>query len=252
MSSKRKSQIKVTSYAESPGIEEQKTEPITVTADDEKMLEIEKENYVKVSRSVSETRYGIIQNARYVNVRDTPSPTGQVVRVAQEGERVIIFYEDQGYYKVQFENKVEGFVATEFVKEVHGGDTPDDWFSKGESILTSVKKLLGIEETCEEFDLDIMTNINGAISSLRQMGVGPTSGFLVTNKNVTYSDYLGSDSLLIPNVKLYLYYKCRLSFDAPTSSAVMECIKELLREVEWRLNVEGDIPEMFGEKEVSK
>lgn len=252
MSSKKKVTKNIAeamTVAESPSIEEQKTEPETVTVNSALKLQIQEEANAKI-REVSETRYGEIQNARFVNVRDNPSPTSNVVKVAKEGERVIILYEESGYYKVEFIDEVIGFVATEFIKEIHGGDIPDNWFVEGESILTSVKKLLGLDESCEEFDLDLMITINGAISSLRQMGVGPLSGFLVTNKNATYSDYLGEGSLLIPNVKLYLYYKCRLSFDTPTSSAVTEVLKECLREVEWRLRIEGDNPELFKDKEV--
>lgn len=192
----------------------------------------------------SETRYGVVYNARYVNVRIEASQMADVIRVANEGERVIILYEENGFYKVEFEDGTSGFVAMEFIDEVHGGN-PDAFFSKSESILTSVKKLLGIEETCEEFDLDILMNINAAIFTLRQLGIGPAEGFQVTNKNVKYSDYLGEDSRLIPDVKMYLYYKTKLGFDPPTSSYVMDCIKQMISECEWRLNIEVDPEDTF-------
>lgn len=195
--------------------------------------------------AVSETRYGVVYNARYVNVRDEPSQTGNVIRIANEGERVIILYSDNGFYKVQFIDGSSGFIASDFIKEIHGGETPDDFFNKTESILTSVKKLLGIDETCEEFDIDVMLNINAAIFTLRQLGVGPADGFTVTSKNATYSDFLGEDATLIPDVKMYLYYKTKLGFDPPASATVMECIKEMIRECEWRLNAEVDPGDAF-------
>lgn len=191
------------------------------------------------------TRYGVVINARYVNVREKPNSTSEVVRVAEEGERVLILYEELGYFKVEFIDRVVGFISSEFIKEVHGGINTDKWFSKSESILTSVKKLLGIEEECEEFDLDVAMNINAAIATLRQLGVGPIEGFFISNKNTTYEDYLGEDSKEASMVKMYLFYKTKLGFDPPASSSVMECIKQMIAETEWRLNVQVDGPENF-------
>ena len=51
-----------------------------------------------------------------------------------------------------------------------------------ESILTSIKKLLGIEESYEIFDPDIILYINSAFSTLTQLGVGPEKGFSITDK----------------------------------------------------------------------
>lgn len=232
--------------AVSPGLQEQ-TVPETANGKTLSSRNLsEMEEYEAVMKAVtSETRYGVIYNARYVNVRDAASPTANVIRVANEGERVILVYEDNGFYKVEFQDKSEGFISSDFIKEIHGSDTPDDWFTKSESILTSVKKLLGIDEECEEFDLDIMMNINSAIFTLRQLGVGPEDGFQVTSKNVTYSDYLGDNAKLIPEVKMYLFYKTKLGWDTPQSSAVIEIIKEQIREAEWRLNVQVDPEETF-------
>ena len=41
-----------------------------------------------------------------------------------------------------------------------------------ESILTSVKKLLGIDESYTHFDADLIMHINSVFSILGQMGVG--------------------------------------------------------------------------------
>lgn len=116
-----------------------------------------------------------------------------------------------------------------------------------DSILTSVKKLLGIEEDFVQFDLDIMININAAISTLSQIGVGPKHGFIVTSKTDTFEDFLGYNNKLVSMVKMYLFYKTRLGFDPPTSSAVLECLKQMIQETEWRLNVEVDPEDTFNE-----
>lgn len=108
-----------------------------------------------------------------------------------------------------------------------------------DSILNSVKKLLGYEPEYVEFDPDILININSAIFTLQQIGVGPESGFSVESEDDTYEDYLGSDSgLEIHAVKMYLYYKTKLGFDPPSNSFLVDKIKEEIRELEWRLIVQ--------------
>ena len=51
-----------------------------------------------------------------------------------------------------------------------------------DSILTTIKKMLGISEEYEHFDIDIITHINSTFSILAQLGVGPDKGFLYTIK----------------------------------------------------------------------
>lgn len=109
-----------------------------------------------------------------------------------------------------------------------------------ESILLSVKKLLGLNEENEEFDLDIILNINAAIQTLTQLGVGPKSGYIVTSKNDTYNDWLGDLIDSCPSIKMYLYYKTRLAFDPPTQQAIITVLKEMITETECRLSYQVD------------
>lgn len=113
-----------------------------------------------------------------------------------------------------------------------------------DSILLSVKKLLGLTEEVEEFDQDIIININSAIVTLTQIGVGPSTGFIITSKEDTYQQWLG-DVSYVNMVNMYLYYKTRLSFDPPTQTALLESLKEQIRETECRLNYEVDPPNTF-------
>lgn len=114
-----------------------------------------------------------------------------------------------------------------------------------ESILTEIKKLLGITEENRAFDLDICIQINGAIATLRQIGVGPNEGYTVTSKDDTFADYLGEEFKETAQVKLYLFYKTKLGFSPPQSSIAVELIKEMAREIEWRLNVAVDPENTF-------
>lgn len=108
-----------------------------------------------------------------------------------------------------------------------------------ESILTSIKKLLGIAEDYEHFDTDIIMHINSTFMILNQLGVGPINGFTITDKISTWDEFI-EDNIKIESVKTYTYLKVRLMFDPPQSSAVMEAINRQINELEWRLNVAVD------------
>lgn len=110
-----------------------------------------------------------------------------------------------------------------------------------DSILNSVKKLLGLLPEIKDFDSDILMNINAAIFTLQQIGVGNQKElFLIEDESKTYEDFLGEKSNLIPLVRMYLYYKTKMSFDPPQSGVVENSIKELIQETEWRLIVETE------------
>lgn len=108
-----------------------------------------------------------------------------------------------------------------------------------DSILTSIKKLLGIAEEYEHFDSDLIMHINSVFMVLNQLGVGPAEGFLITDKTETWEDFT-QNNLMIQSVKSYVYLKVRLLFDPPSSSAVMESINRQISELEWRLNLSVD------------
>ena len=108
-----------------------------------------------------------------------------------------------------------------------------------ESILTSIKKLLGIPEDYEHYDADIIMHINSVFMILNQLGVGPSNGFSITDKTAVWSNFI-SDNNNLEAVKSYVYMKVRLLFDPPLSSAVMECMNRTIGELEWRLNSEAE------------
>lgn len=108
-----------------------------------------------------------------------------------------------------------------------------------ESILTSIKKLLGITEKYEHFDADIIMHINSVFMILTQMGVGPSEGFTIEDDTTEWSDY-SVDMVPIESVKTYIYLRVRLLFDPPSSSAVIESMNRTINELEWRLNSSVD------------
>ncbi len=109
-----------------------------------------------------------------------------------------------------------------------------------ESILTSIKKLLGIAEEYDHFDSDLILHINSVFCTLTQLGVGPSEGFLISDKYDIWSDFIPEDSKKIEAVKSYMYLKVKMLFDPPLSSALIESTNRMINELEWRLNVAAE------------
>lgn len=111
--------------------------------------------------------------------------------------------------------------------------------SVSDSILNSVKKVLGIDASYDAFDIDITMHINSALATLSQLGIGPTDGFAIVDASDTWDDFLLDDGnrLKLNNAKTYVYLRLRLIFDPPATSYVLTSFKEQIQELEWRMNV---------------
>lgn len=105
-----------------------------------------------------------------------------------------------------------------------------------DSILNSVKKILGLPETDASFDLDVITFANSAFSTLTQIGVGPVGGFMIEDESATWDSFLGTD-IRLNSVKTYVFLRVRMLFDPPQTSFLLSALNEQIRELEWRLNV---------------
>lgn len=108
-----------------------------------------------------------------------------------------------------------------------------------DSILISVKKMLGIAAEYTHFDADIIIHINSVFMILNQLGVGPKEGFSISSDVETWDEFT-NDNLTIESVKSYMYLKVGLLFDPPTNSNVLEARNRLVSELEWRLNAIAD------------
>lgn len=108
-----------------------------------------------------------------------------------------------------------------------------------DSILDSIKKILGMPPDYDAFDTDLVIHINSVFGILAQLGIGPAGGFSISDNTTLWKAYLG-DSKDLEMVKSYIALKVRLVFDPPTIGAVMDAMKEQIREYEWRLNVQVD------------
>ena len=108
-----------------------------------------------------------------------------------------------------------------------------------ESILTSIKKLLGIAEDYTHFDNDIIMHINSVFLILTQLGVGPPEGFVIHDATALWTDFV-ADGKNLELIKSYTYLKVKTMFDPPLSSAVLDSTNQLIKEYEWRIQVASD------------
>lgn len=103
------------------------------------------------------------------------------------------------------------------------------------SILNTIKKLLGIDITDNSFDTDIIVHINSIIPILSQMGIGPKNGFIVMSEDDLWTDYIDDSVVNLEGVKTYMYLRIKLLFDPPTNSTTIDAFNKNIAELEWRM-----------------
>lgn len=119
--------------------------------------------------------------------------------------------------------------------------------SNDDSILQSIKKLLGITSECTDFDQDIMMLINSVFLDLQQIGAGPEDGFSIFDSSAKWADF-AEDASLLNGVKSYVYLRVKLVFDPP-SSGVATSLENVANKLEWRINHRAETLNDIKEKE---
>lgn len=104
-----------------------------------------------------------------------------------------------------------------------------------QSILNSTKKILGVTDEYTAFDLDIITHINSAFSTLTQLGIGPVEGFMIEDADTEWEEFFGEDNRYNA-VKSYVFLKVKQLFDPPATSYLITAMEKQIEELEWRLN----------------
>ncbi len=107
------------------------------------------------------------------------------------------------------------------------------------SILTSIKKMLGIEDGYDHFDPELVMHINTVFSRLNQLGLGPREGFFIEGKEETWDMFVENRNDFHA-IKSYIYLRVRLLFDPPTSAFVLTSMENQIKEFEWRINVQAE------------
>lgn len=108
-----------------------------------------------------------------------------------------------------------------------------------DSIVATIKKMLGLEDNYTPFDMDVIVHINTALLTLCQMGIGPREGYTVTDYDQTWDDFL-TNKVFLGGVKTWIYLQVKMLFDPPTNSFVMDAMKQQSEQILWRLNVQAE------------
>lgn len=108
-----------------------------------------------------------------------------------------------------------------------------------DSILESIKKLLGLTPDYAQFDQDVIIHINTYLGVLNQLGVGK-NGFYIEGSDETWEEFLEDHNVSLNEVKTYVYLRVKMVFDPPSSSLVSEAMNKNIDELTWRLNVKVD------------
>ena len=108
-----------------------------------------------------------------------------------------------------------------------------------DSILDSIKKLLGFDPDYTAFDTDILIHINSTIMGLEQLGVG-NNNYQISSKDDTWGNYLAGTNINLEAVKSFIYLKVRLIFDPPATSFTIEAYQKQIAEYEWRLFLQAE------------
>lgn len=108
-----------------------------------------------------------------------------------------------------------------------------------DSILMTIRKLVCGDPYADHFDMDLLVHINACFSILNQLGIGPESGFVVTDETQSWSSYV-ADNRILNMVKTYVTLKVKKIFDPPLTSSVLEAMDKEISQLEWRLNVAVD------------
>jgi hypothetical protein len=102
------------------------------------------------------------------------------------------------------------------------------------SILDSVKQTLGITYNDPSFDIDVVMHINSAFAVLRQLGAGSSSGFVITDNTLLWTDFT-PDIVQLALVKSYVVSKVKFIFDPPQNARLMDAIERQIVEFEERI-----------------
>lgn len=108
------------------------------------------------------------------------------------------------------------------------------------NILTSTKELAGLTSDYDSFDNEIIMYINSVFLVLKQIGVGPGSGFVITDAKATWDMFIPDNDILRESVKAYMGAKVRMQFDPPASSSIASAYTNMIDEFEFRLNIEAE------------
>lgn len=117
-----------------------------------------------------------------------------------------------------------------------------------DSILGTIKTMLGLTSDVTAFDQELITHINSVFTILNQLDIGPDAGFIIYGYDEVWGDFV-EDVTLTTMVREFIYLKVRMIFDPPASSVVSDAFNQRIAELEWRMNIQAERLAALAEKE---
>lgn len=111
-----------------------------------------------------------------------------------------------------------------------------------ENILISIRQFLNIDADDENFDAILIPLINSAFNVLAQLGV-IDEGIRMDDTEMTWEEVIG-ENVDRELLKEYVAYRTKILFDPPSSSFVLEAMKQMVADDEWRLRAQAELKEM--------
>lgn len=107
-----------------------------------------------------------------------------------------------------------------------------------DSILKTIKQILGVPDDYDVFDLTIIIHINSVFSILSQLGVGPDEDFFIEDDSSTWDEFFEDEDMNL--IRSYIYLKVRMLFDPPTTSFLLDAMNKQISEFESRINTQRE------------
>lgn len=119
-----------------------------------------------------------------------------------------------------------------------------------ESILETVKEVIGIDQRNYDFDRDLIIAINAVLFVLYQEGLSDKP-YTISDNTTKWSDVLLHDKPIdLQTLTLWMGLRVRMIFDPPTSATMADAIEKTITELEWRgfitNNFVGEIGTIYG------
>lgn len=107
-----------------------------------------------------------------------------------------------------------------------------------DSILKTIKEILGVSDDYDVFDLTIIIHINSVFSILSQLGVGPAESFYIEDESTTWDEFFSESDLNL--IRSYIYLKVKMLFDPPTTSFLLDAMNKQISEFESRISIQRE------------
>lgn len=105
--------------------------------------------------------------------------------------------------------------------------------TRDDSILNTVKTMVGPEADYEAFDLDIIVHINSAFERLCELGVGPSKPYFIEDSSDTWNDFISDCPWQV--IRFVVLYVKKI-FDPTANSTIKQAYDEELNKLEWLMN----------------